>query len=511
MGKDIPTSKNVFNALCELRKGFFENTELRWEGNFPSSLFDFDCFDDGKPRKVGLRRKFPPSLFDDNPYLDGVAGKLRMWTRSKKYYFEFITEAGEKTVCRRPLGPEVLEGWQDYEELLFNIWPYDGVKSKWENEDFPEWHGELPEWHIVDPSYANWLELFASKVEECLTPLMSNSVYNSLCQRTIKVIRNGLPKWKQGVVQWTYIKDLDEVIKEFDLASNTEEHVQKKPKVNKENSNNIGESCLSFLEELSAFIFDWDFFILEETENFKPEDFAKSELNRYKTKEEALTNYHKDFFYLNDISSEYNRFFGEQQNTLILSHLQSTPIYPTILELIGLFEWLFKVLGEASTDIYFIHQEWTYGKKNKKLPTDKAYSDCQNIIMSVAKKIIDYQFARRIYELMQRIESYCKLMAEQGKHENHNQTTDTGQNCIDNTKEYWITVSKAQEIAGVRSPGTISQWVKGGKVKHNGKKGRGRRIEKSSLLMHLQERKERERQRGFSDYNQTLDDIPEKR
>lgn len=80
----------------------------------------------------------------------------------------------------------------------------------------------------------------------------------------------------------------------------------------------------------------------------------------------------------------------------------------------------------------------------------------------------------------------------------------------DDIGENWITVSEAKRIANVNSSGTISQWVKGCKIKSNGEKRKKRKIDKPSLLMYLHERKEKERQRGYNDYSQELDGIPEK-
>ena len=75
-------------------------------------------------------------------------------------------------------------------------------------------------------------------------------------------------------------------------------------------------------------------------------------------------------------------------------------------------------------------------------------------------------------------------------------------------EDSWIIVTEAADIASVK-PGTISHWVEDGKVKSNGKKGVERRILKSSLLLHMEKRKDTERQKGYREYRQTLDDIPE--
>lgn len=184
-----------------------------------------------------------------------------------------------------------------------------------------------------------------------------------------------------------------------------------------EQKETIDSSCLDFLMELSSF-FDNDFFSIAEIENYRPKDYADDQLGRYDSQEEAIEKLPEDFFYLNELRCDFESFFDESQKTSILSRLQETPIFPTILEVVGIFEWMYMVLGEASVDILCTHHNWKFGKitgKNtpkQKVSTEKAYRDCQKIIMSVAKKIIKYQFARKFCELGQKIEFYCKINSD---------------------------------------------------------------------------------------------------
>ena len=72
----------------------------------------------------------------------------------------------------------------------------------------------------------------------------------------------------------------------------------------------------------------------------------------------------------------------------------------------------------------------------------------------------------------------------------------------------WIEVKKAATIANVNA-GTITRWANNDKITTNGKKKCERRIEKSSLLLFMQKRKEKERQKGYNEYSQEVDNIPD--
>ena len=58
------------------------------------------------------------------------------------------------------------------------------------------------------------------------------------------------------------------------------------------------------------------------------------------------------------------------------------------------------------------------------------------------------------------------------------------------TKEDWITVTETAKILSV-DKGTISRWADVGIIKDNGKKGRGRKINKVSVLL-LKDKRETE-------------------
>ena len=220
MSQDQPRQLTLSEAfeklhirLAEYKEMFFLKTEIIWYGIFPTIFLD------------GLEYE-----------IEEEYGKLRVWRDVNAYTFEFITDTDERYCERRPLGEEVEEGCQDYEELLFCTWPYDGNTGKWPNEMIPGSRSNLPEWHVSDPSYACWLEDYAVRVENVLVLFSDYEHYRPLCDSIFKIIRNGLPKWQCCVVQWTFIKDLDTVIKQVEITKKqlmfSKSPVTSKPKSN---------------------------------------------------------------------------------------------------------------------------------------------------------------------------------------------------------------------------------------------------------------------------------------
>lgn len=196
---DLQLLKNVHDSILELKKWFLLSAELKWQGKLPLNLVDDDIL----------------SAYSE---VEGQIGRLRMWRHTTAYLFEFETSEGKSFSTRRPLGENVEEGYNDYEELLFYTWPYDGVRSKWKHDEDATFERELPEWHIIDPSSAATFEHFACETEKHLSHLMRDNKYKVLVEKAKNTIRNGLPKWQPCIVQWTYIKDLDEIIKEIETA-----------------------------------------------------------------------------------------------------------------------------------------------------------------------------------------------------------------------------------------------------------------------------------------------------
>jgi predicted XRE-type DNA-binding protein len=72
-----------------------------------------------------------------------------------------------------------------------------------------------------------------------------------------------------------------------------------------------------------------------------------------------------------------------------------------------------------------------------------------------------------------------------------------------------ITQDEAARLLEV-DKGTVTRYANSGKLKDNDKKGRGRRYSKASVLFLADRKREKERQKGYKDYSNGLDSIPEK-
>lgn len=102
-------------------------------------------------------------------------------------------------------------GLRQYEELLFGSWSYHDGKNH-----FIE--GDVARWYIWSGMH-NKLEEYATQIQEHLFPLLQIESAKELAQRTMVTIRNGSPKWKPCYMQWSYIKELDDVIKDVEVFS----------------------------------------------------------------------------------------------------------------------------------------------------------------------------------------------------------------------------------------------------------------------------------------------------
>lgn len=96
-----------------------------------------------------------------------------------------------------------LEDLNVYERNLFGTWAYTSGQLLVGN------HWEPARWHFSDCPWSDR----ASMINENLVPkLMTNKCRRDLCDQIRHVVMNGQPQWHPGEVQWTFIRDLDEVI-----------------------------------------------------------------------------------------------------------------------------------------------------------------------------------------------------------------------------------------------------------------------------------------------------------
>lgn len=101
---------------------------------------------------------------------------------------------------------------EDYEQLLFSCWSYaDGQALDINEPDdlcFMNWS--------VKQDAAEVLEKIVKDIEVLLVPLNRNSNFEEYVKKIPQILRNGNSEWTYSRVPWTYLKDLDEAIKEFE-------------------------------------------------------------------------------------------------------------------------------------------------------------------------------------------------------------------------------------------------------------------------------------------------------
>ncbi|MBL7186840.1 MAG: hypothetical protein ISS70_10995 [Phycisphaerae bacterium] len=70
-------------------------------------------------------------------------------------------------------------------------------------------------WYVSDDSQ---ISAAAYIVTEEAYPLINNKDYESLAKRAMDIVYNNQPAWYEGRVQWSYVRDVDEVIAAFERA-----------------------------------------------------------------------------------------------------------------------------------------------------------------------------------------------------------------------------------------------------------------------------------------------------
>jgi hypothetical protein len=156
-----------------------------------------------------------------------VEGEIRLWRACEWGPPEAVWDTfGTLTIMR--IGPEYqcsfkpAEGeatsWTErsirsqraYERILFQTWSYNDGYS-------PDRMGKPAEWHIISANAAA-LESKASEIEDTLLAVRLFDDCKVLAERALQVLRNNNPRWSEGQVQWSYLKELDAVIKKLEFA-----------------------------------------------------------------------------------------------------------------------------------------------------------------------------------------------------------------------------------------------------------------------------------------------------
>jgi hypothetical protein len=101
-----------------------------------------------------------------------------------------------------------------HEDNLFETWEYSSGRY-FRN---PKIKGE-PYWVVKTHDFSDWLEYYAKPIEELAKPLLNVEPYREIINLFFELIRNRQAKWNPCQVQWPYIKELDDLIKKFEIAS----------------------------------------------------------------------------------------------------------------------------------------------------------------------------------------------------------------------------------------------------------------------------------------------------
>ena len=181
--------------LKEFRSLFISLATVESIGDFPWDFWDFHP-DMIENRKGVFQLKF----------LSGT-GKLSCTFRSG-----FGMEEGDlrkwthELVGRNKQQSNISE----YEELLFSIWSYD-IGQALDRRDSSE-----ANWYIPDFATANRLEHIAERIDGIMNTILEHLDLCFGVGDVGSIVRNRKPKWCPGRISWSYVKELDEKIREFE-------------------------------------------------------------------------------------------------------------------------------------------------------------------------------------------------------------------------------------------------------------------------------------------------------
>lgn len=169
--------------LIELQNTFLMRAEVRTFGKVPELLWDdgFDYKNHGNE-----------------------SGDLRVWYVGRKCHCEFNTQNCNAEGWNTPCDKIDLE---EYKNILFMIWNY--------HTGYPLEKGCAgpATWLIVDSADANWLEHISQQIEKLLAPLRTGKEWFFTTSAISRAVRPEEPQWMPGVVEWHYLKIIDEGIK----------------------------------------------------------------------------------------------------------------------------------------------------------------------------------------------------------------------------------------------------------------------------------------------------------
>lgn len=101
---------------------------------------------------------------------------------------------------------------RDYWWMLFGTWSYKGGEFL----GYLDYDPEISAHWFVNDSLS--IDVDANMTVEKVCALMANKDYESLANRAIKIVRNNQHVWCPGRIRWSYVQELDEIIRAFEEA-----------------------------------------------------------------------------------------------------------------------------------------------------------------------------------------------------------------------------------------------------------------------------------------------------
>ena len=126
--------------------------------------------------------------------------------------YECVFEKSDGSWAGRNLNDVVT--LEDYEQLLFSCWSYEDGQALdvKEPDDLC-----VMNWAVNQDTTAI-LESIVKDIESLLIPLSRSSKYKEYVKKIPRIMRNGDSEWISYRVPWTYLKELDAIIKKLEFV-----------------------------------------------------------------------------------------------------------------------------------------------------------------------------------------------------------------------------------------------------------------------------------------------------
>lgn len=138
----------------------------------------------------------------NNYELKRVGAKCRFRPGDQHIWFEW----------EQPILVEFPINYSQLEERLFETWAYDSGQFV-----LCPTEGSVAQW-VVNKYHCYSFETKAREMEELAAPLCRLPPYRELIDKLVKLIAKGQREWKPCHLEWTYVKQLHELVNELELV-----------------------------------------------------------------------------------------------------------------------------------------------------------------------------------------------------------------------------------------------------------------------------------------------------